>query len=186
MKTRKLACQGCVADIDPVPGQKYINCGYCATTNVLESDAAELPAGAAPPQAPPGAVQIPQVQIRLPSGPSGAEFKKAGKIVALVVLSVVIAFVGIGVTVFWRFSRSVAHGGGRSRTRTPITVELLSLTTGKSKWTHTLSDGSSVRGVVVTAKRVFIRQGSWIQILDVATGKPPVPSSTSGAALPAP
>ncbi len=110
MKTKKLACQGCGADIDPVPGSKFIDCTYCGTTNVLVSDTVQIAPGTAPPQgppqAPPGAVQVPQVQFQLPTGPSGTEVKKVGKIVGLVVVSVVIAFVGVGVTVFMSFSRS--------------------------------------------------------------------------------
>ncbi len=111
MKTKKLACQGCGADIDPIPGEKYINCAYCGTTNVLVSDTVQIAPGSAPPQAPPGTGQVPQVQFQIPtgpSGPSGSEVKKAGKIVALVVLSVVIAFVGIGASVFIRVFRGVS------------------------------------------------------------------------------
>lgn len=115
MKTRKLACQGCGADIDPVEGQKYIDCLYCGTTNVLESDTVHLPPGAAPPQQPPAAGYAPQMQIRLPSGPSATEVKKAGKIVALVVLSVVIAVVGIGATIFIRVFRGVSDVKKRHR-----------------------------------------------------------------------
>ncbi len=111
MKTKKLACQGCGADLDPIPGEKYINCAYCGTTNVLVSDTVQIAPGSAPPQAPPGAGQVPQRPFQIPtgtSGPSGSEVKKAGKIVALVVLSVVIAFVGIGATVFIRVFRGVS------------------------------------------------------------------------------
>jgi outer membrane protein assembly factor BamB len=108
MKTKKLACQGCGADIDPIPGEKYIDCAYCGTTNVLVSDTVQIAPGSAPPQAPPGAAQIPQIQFQLPTGPSGAEVKKAGKVIGLVVLSVVIAFVGIGATVFIRVFRGVS------------------------------------------------------------------------------
>lgn len=108
MKTKKLACQGCGADIDPVPGQKYIDCEYCGTTNVLESDTVHLPPGGAPPQAPPYGARVPPMQIRLPSGPSAKEVKKAGKIIALVVLSVVISFVGIGAVVFIQVFRGVS------------------------------------------------------------------------------
>ncbi len=107
MRTKKLACQGCGADIDPLPGQKYIDCEYCGTTNTLESDTVHVPPGTAPQQGAPGA-QIPQVNIQLPSGPSGAEMKKAGKIVALVALSVVIGVVGLGVVIFMQVYRGVS------------------------------------------------------------------------------
>jgi outer membrane protein assembly factor BamB len=115
MKTKKLMCQGCGADVDPVPGEKYVTCAYCGTTNVLESDTIHLAPGTTVPQPPPGGVQIPQVQIRLPTGPSTTEVKKAGKIVALVVLSVVIAFVGIGATVFIRIFRGVSDATKQHR-----------------------------------------------------------------------
>lgn len=111
MKTKKLACQGCGADIDPVPGQKYIDCEYCGTTNVLQSDTVHLPPGAAPP---PG-VQMPPLQIQLPSGPSATEVKKAGKIIGLVVLAAVISFVGIGALVFIRVFRGVSDAQKQHR-----------------------------------------------------------------------
>lgn len=77
---------------------------------------------------------------------------------------------------------AVAHRG-----RKEATVELLSLTTGKAQWTHTLAGRRpNVRGIALTAKRVFVRTGRWVEILDTTTGKPPVASATSGAALPAP
>ncbi len=81
---------------------------------------------------------------------------------------------------------AVAYGGGRRRKRTPTTVELLSISTGKRQWKHTLAGNDTVRGVVLTTKRVFIRTGSWVQILDATTGKPPTTKATTATDLPAP
>jgi len=77
---------------------------------------------------------------------------------------------------------AVAHGD-----RLTATVELLSLATGKAKWKHSITGPRpNVRGVVLTAKRVFVRTGSWVMILDAATGKPPATGIAPGDALPAP